>query len=935
MLFQELAYMPSRHLFLSRGSVFMLLVLFLGSASAASLPSVIDLNTSPSLALQNVMRLNAEGSQEKFGSDLSNGICYGDFNGDGFDDMAIGSPEYDYAGRNFSGKVTVILGDGSVRGTKIDLGKLPVGVSTTLVYGSTTNEVLGASVTSGDFNQDGFDDLAMGAPLADYNGRSEAGRVYILYGSSKFANRTIDMASAVGTYGELRIMGGQGADIIDQQDEVIDFQLGSSLAAGDINADGCDDIVIGAPLADPGGREDAGMGFIVYGKSALGSGILDLNDAPGTHGETRFIGNASGGFCGFAVATGDFTGDGFQDVMISAPDGSTTSGSAYIVFGSSNLAASGIDFSTSAGRAQAAIFTGATIGDTLGYSLASGDINNDGRDEAIIGARLASAQGRARTGVVYLFPGGSFQANAYNLASAEGTYGETRIYGEKADDLLGQSCASSDINGDGYDDLVLSAPGYDPPGGRDAGAMFVISGQSGKLGTAAGTGSVLSLAPNRNGVRVALFGDNPNDRFGYGGEAGGDMNRDGFAEFSGSAFTDDYEEPQVDNNLEYSATVFGAGTAASASRIMYFAAGSTPVIGFGGRLSPVLRAYLAYTGGDGGSGKPSKATMTLTRSLNGITIQPPRQDLVLPAYWKLTHSRTTFTNATVRVQYTDAELGSVPENSLKLYFSRNATGPWRAPAQSRDNARNTIQATIFSAGYLALAAPVVIASVSPSTQDFGQWNINNGALNKQVNVVNLGLAPLTFTAPGDLSGTDVSDFSFVGSQDLSNLLSGGTRSFTLAFNPSTLGAKSATLRIHTNDPSNPIISLALTGQGINSNISVPTTALDWGARVVNGPPSPIKTVTIQNTGTTPLEFSSIQITGTGAAQFIFATALDSTPIAAGASRTLSLQFAPKVEGTLTASLQINSNDSDQPVVNIPLNGVGLANAAVRRWNAYR
>jgi hypothetical protein len=166
----------------------------------------------------------------------------------------------------------------------------------------------GQSVASaGDVNGDGFADVIVGAPRADAGGDTNAGESYVVFGSSSGFGASFDLASLDGTNG-FRLDG------IDAYSDT-----GASVAgAGDVNGDGFDDVVVGAQFADPGGVDQAGESYIVFGRAAGFGASLDLATLDGTNG-FRLDGIDAYSDTGASVAgAGDVDGDGFGDLAISA-----------------------------------------------------------------------------------------------------------------------------------------------------------------------------------------------------------------------------------------------------------------------------------------------------------------------------------------------------------------------------------------------------------------------------------------------------------------------------------------------------------------------------------------------------------------------------------------------------------------------------------------
>lgn len=396
--------------------------------------------------------------------------------------------------------------------------------------GAVVSDQAGYAVSeAGDVNCDGYDDVMIAAPYND-DGGSSAGAVYVVFGpTSGLANLS-------------------AADVQFTGESASDYAGKALDAVGDVNGDGCDDILIGAYGNDTTGSS-AGAAYLIYGSTTLADRDLSLADV-------RYHGTAPSDYAGYAVAgAGDVNRDGYNDILVGAygNDGSFSSaGATYLIFGSASL--SSMVLSGSDVR-----FFGAASSDYSGKAVAGGgDFNGDGYDDILIGAPYEDTGGSSAGAAYLIFGQSSSYPHMYYLSGA------TKFYGEDSGDYAGTSVSfAGDVNGDGKDDILIGAPSNDG-GGSYAGAAYLYYGTS---------ASRLPLSSDMTQAPVKFEGEDSSNYAGTSVSGAGDIDGDGYDDILIGAYKND--------------------TGASYAGATYLYYGSTTVLG---RKMQLLYADAAFDG---------------------------------------------------------------------------------------------------------------------------------------------------------------------------------------------------------------------------------------------------------------------------------------------------------------------------------------------------
>jgi hypothetical protein len=386
--------------------------------------------------------------QDRLGASLA----HGDFDGDGYTDLAIGIPGEAIGDLEAAGRVAVVYGgaSGLTTARNQSFHQDTAGIQGT----AAASELFGYALASGDFNGDGQDDLAVGAP------RDGGGAVNVIYGSAT----------------------GLVPDGGDRDDEVFDHtnasaisadeagdEFGRALAAADFDGDGYTDLAVAAPFEDRTGAPQAGWVRVLYG-TAGGLDDGDTNDQ-GLGIEVFGGSRASGDHSGFALAAADFDGDGYADLAIGAPGRGGGQGRAGVVYGTN----AGLSPDRARSWSLADLIDGSsTDGDGLGQALATGDFDGNGIADLAIGVpgRTAGAGLVVVVRALDAVGAGLDDSRSNVLDQAWGIWWSSVEPGA----AFGTALAAGDFDGDGRADLAVGAPRKTVGKAAGAGVVEVFFG---------------------------------------------------------------------------------------------------------------------------------------------------------------------------------------------------------------------------------------------------------------------------------------------------------------------------------------------------------------------------------------------------------------------------------------------------------------------------
>jgi hypothetical protein len=378
-------------------------------------------------------------------------LAAGDFDGDGFDDLAIGAYSEDLTDADGAGVVHVLYGAAGGLGS---VASQLWSQADPLVEGEAeSSDGFGWALAAGDFDGDGYDDLAVGVPNDPGGPGARTGGFHVLFGSA----------------GGLTPDGDQywrGIEIGAAYED--DCRFGKALAAGDFDADGFADLAVGAPWDDFVDQLNVGSTRVFFGSD---QGLT-------TDRDVYLLGPEALGWQGWALAAGDLDGDGDDDLAIGIPrrtvGGDAVAGAVTLRYGDGGAMLDGGEWSQDTAGVQG----GAEPGDQFGAALASGDFDRDGREDLAVGV---PREGLAEPseGVVHVLFGSATGLTAVNdqlwtrdqIPVPDPSVGNSQ-------DRFGWALAVGDFDGTGHADLAMGSPGerLDVGGLPGPGAVFVLHG---------------------------------------------------------------------------------------------------------------------------------------------------------------------------------------------------------------------------------------------------------------------------------------------------------------------------------------------------------------------------------------------------------------------------------------------------------------------------
>jgi hypothetical protein len=427
------------------------------------------------------------------GDQFGGALVAGDFDHDGFADLAVSVASEDVGGIIDAGAVNILYG--SAAGLTGSGSQYFTQDSPGVGGNAEEFDSFGGVLAAGDFDHDGFADLAIGTPNEDVGSPFDAGAVNVLYGSS---------GGLTGAGSQYLTQDTGGVPSSPEQSD----QFGFALTAGDFDHDGFVDLAVGVigENTDFPFTTSAGAVNILYGAagglSGTGSQLLS-QDTPG-------VGSSAEEFDEFgrALAAGDFNYDGFADLAVGVPEehvgGIVDAGAVNVLYGSAaGLRGSGSQYFT---QDSPGVPSSIATSDRFGAALAAGDFDHDGFADLAVGAPTDNVGSIERAGLIIVLYG---SVDGLTRAGSQLFTQDTPGVGSDAErfDNFGAALAAADFDHDGLADLAVGAPNEDVGPIDRAGTVNVLYGSAAGLTGA----SSQRFTQNTEGVgsaaeRFDLFG---------------------------------------------------------------------------------------------------------------------------------------------------------------------------------------------------------------------------------------------------------------------------------------------------------------------------------------------------------------------------------------------------------------------------------------------